>query len=452
MSTPSLATLYSEDAERSVLGGMLLRPALIGTTTLEVPDFHNPRHQAVFEAMRGLDSDGLEVDPTTVVGELRRTGRLGVFADEATAVAYIAGELALHVPSPENVHAYSALLVRYARKRTALDALSEAVHRLRTQDEADGEDQILETVSRLQRIDLREPDPTRGLSDLVREELRQIHADMTSKIAGHHVGGIPTGIDGLDTAIGGLPRGVVTLVIGETGHGKTTLAMQFASAAARLAGDTPLLFSYEDAGRSYAQRALAQEARVPTTVIARRSFRGSEARDVADAGSRAVENRPERIAAWRGQTVDELCRTVRRLRSRGPQHGRASVGRLVIVDYLQAIPRNPRLGVPDGIGDNARTLEDLAAREDIAVVVMSQVNDEPMKREANHRPQGRDVAGSRDPLKGCKVCLGLYRPAVYEKGVDERAGEILVLKNNQGPSGLTVNVRLDLATHTIRDA
>ena len=74
------------------------------------------------------------------------------------------------------------------------------------------------------------------------------------------------------------------------------------------------------------------------------------------------------------------------------------------------------------------------------------------RREANHRPQGRDVAGSRDPLKGCKVCLGLYRPAVYEKGVDERAGEILVLKNNQGPSGLTVNVRLDLATHTIRDA
>ena len=52
-----LAPLHSEDAERSVLGGLLFRPALIGTMAIEVRDFYSPRNQAVFEAMRNLDAN-----------------------------------------------------------------------------------------------------------------------------------------------------------------------------------------------------------------------------------------------------------------------------------------------------------------------------------------------------------------------------------------------------------
>ena len=91
------------------------------------------------------------------------------------------------------------------------------------------------------------------------------------------------------------------------------------------------------------------------------------------------------------------------------------------------------------------------AREQIAVVVFSQVNDEPMRREKDHRPQLRDCAGSRDPAKGCKLALGLYRPAMYDGSADVTDGELLILKNNQGETGVRVPIRLDLATHTIRD-
>jgi replicative DNA helicase len=149
-----------------------------------------------------------------------------------------------------------------------------------------------------------------------------------------------------------------------------------------------------------------------------------------------------------------LTRTVRRLRARGPEAGAKSVARLVVVDYLQAIPKPQRrgIGTPEAIGENAAALEDLAAREQIAVVLMSQVNDEPMRREKDHRPQLRDVAGSRDPAKGCKLALGLYRPHKYDASADPKAGEILVLKNAQGEAGVTVDILLDLATHTIRDA
>lgn len=452
--TDSLATLHSPDTEAAVLGGLLLRPNLIAATALEVGDFFSPRNQAVYVALRSLDLDGLAVDAMTVSAELRRVGKAESVggSGDPSAMAYLM-DLSLRVPSADNLHAYAADLVRYARKRSALDALGSLVHRLRTDETAEGEDVVLEAIVALQRLDLREPDPTKALGDAMRAELRQIYLDATAQEQGRHVGGMPSGIRRLDAFTGGLPIGVVTLVLGETGHGKSTLAMTFARASLD-AGDRPLIFSYEDGHRSFAQRALAQESRVPTQVIARRSFRGSEARDVADFGGKAIGKRRERIAAWRGQSVDELCRTVRRLRSRGPSDGAQSVGRLVVVDYLQAIPRPMRRGIstPEAIGENAAALEDLAAREQIAVVVMSQVNDEPQRREKDHRPQGRDVAGSRDPYKGCKLCLAIYRPAVYDPSADEQAGEILILKNNQGESNRTIDVRLDLATHTIRDA
>ena len=64
MSTDNgITQLHNLDAERSVLGGLLLRPALIGSIALEVPDFFSPKHQAVFEVMRIRSTVGLKSNP-----------------------------------------------------------------------------------------------------------------------------------------------------------------------------------------------------------------------------------------------------------------------------------------------------------------------------------------------------------------------------------------------------
>lgn len=444
-----LAKLHNPEAEASVLGGILLRPELIRGLRLEADDFFAPRNRAVWGAIVNLDAAGAGIDGVTVEAEMRRLGTV----DAVGGLAYLA-DLQLRVPHAEAVRDYAEIVIRYARRRAAVRELTDLRDEILRADAADGEDVVLEAIGRLQRLDLREPDPTRALGDSIRDELRAIRDDAIAEHEGRHVGGMPSGLTRLDAFTGGFPIGVVTLVLGETGHGKSTLAMQFMRAARELAGDRPVCFSYEDGHRSFAQRAIAQESGVPTQVIARRHFRGWEHRAVGEAGVAAIAARRERIAAWRGQTVEELCRTVRRLRARGPEAGAKSIARLTVVDYLQAIPKPWRRGIstPEAIGENAAALEDLAAREQIAIVVMSQVNDEPMRRVDDHRPQLRDVAGSRDPAKGCKLALGLYRPAMYDRAADPKAGELLILKNNQGQAGVVVDVQLDLATHTIRDA
>lgn len=444
--------IHNPDSEAAVLGGVLLRNDVLVSLPLEIEDFYDPRHQAVFQAMRNLEATMRPIDPVTVEAELARLGK-----SEAVGGLAFALELQLRVPEADNVRHYAAEVIRLANRRAAIRALKERAYALETlDDETDGEDAIVNAIGDLQRIDLRTPDPTVPLGESVRRELDQIGRDVDARSAGLHVGGIPTGLADFDAKVGGLPIGVVTLVIGESGHGKSTLAMRFLRGAVEGANDEPLCFSYEDGHRSFAQRRLAQTTRVPTRNIARRAFFGDDLRHIGG-GARAAMASRERIASFRGQSVEDLCRTVRRLRARGPKLGGATVGRLVVVDYLQAIPKPFRRGIstPEAIGEIHRELEDLAAQEQIAVCVMSQVNDEPSRRD-DHRPTTRDVAGSRDPYKGCKLMVGIYRPAEYgeqdEHGVPypPTYGELIVLKQNQGPLG-PIPIRLDLETHTIRD-
>ena len=134
-------------------------------------------------------------------------------------------------------------------------------------------------------------------------------------------------------------------------------------------------------------------------------------------------------------------------------HGAKSLGRLVVVDYLQAIPK-PRErwinSTPEAITEISQRLEDLAASEDIAVVVFAQVTDE-VKARKGVITDVRDCADGRAAGKGCKLGIGIYRPAMYDPMASKTDGKLLIVKNNQGESGVAVSVHLDLATHTIRD-
>lgn len=450
------ATLYSEDTERSVLGGLLFRPELVGTIPLDIADFFSPKHQVVFEALRNLDESGTPVDALTVAEELRRMGRAAaVGGGEAGALGFVS-ELLLLCPSPDNVATYAKTLAWYAQKRRVVAVLSEALQRARTSDAADGEDVRLEALSRLQRIEARGEDPTRALGELMVAEIQAVEHDLAAADRGEWVGGMPTGIRRLDANTGGLPLGSMTLILGETGSGKSTLAMSIARAAYMEAGDIPLLFSYEDGQTSFARRALAQESGVPTWRIGARKFEPGQADRVIVEGMRRLGMRRERVAKFSGETVEQLCQTVRRLRAHGPPPGAKSIGRVVIVDYLQRIPK-PRErwinSVPEAIQEISNRLEDLAASEGIAVVLFAQVTDDVKKR-GGLITDVRDCADGRAGGKGCKLGLGIYRPSMYDKAADPNDAWLVVIKNNQGEAGpnVTVKVRLDLATHSIRDA
>lgn len=97
---------HDDQAEASVLGGIFLKPAMLGRLdSLEVEHFYDLRHRAVFQAMRNLEHAQQPIDVTTVEAEIATQGRL----DAVGGVAYL-GELAMRVPTADNVVAYAKIL------------------------------------------------------------------------------------------------------------------------------------------------------------------------------------------------------------------------------------------------------------------------------------------------------------------------------------------------------
>ena len=441
------ATLHSLDSEASVLGGIFLRPEVIGALSLDVFDFFHPKHQAVFQAMRNLEARTTPIDPVTVEAELARMGKV-----EAVGGLGFLSELTLRVPSRENVLHYAQEVTRKARRRTAIRKVSDLLGRLQKHDDADDESSISECAHELLRLDMGGQDPTKSLGDLMLAEIQAIEHDIHAADRGEWVAGMPTGIARLDRNTGGLPIGLTSVVMGETGSGKSTLAGSFARAAYREAGDVPILASYEDGPTSFARRRLAHESGVPTWKIGARRFEGDEALRVVRAGIAAQATARERIA-FNGGDIDDLCSMVRQMRAKGPPAGAKSIGRLLIVDYIQAMPMPNKRWIQsrtEGLTELSQRLERLAAMENIAVVIFAQVNEDPEKRGGVIRL--RDCADGKGPVKGCKLALGIYRPHMYDERADPLLGKLIVLKNNQGGQvGKTVDVRLSLATHTIAD-
>ncbi len=116
------ASLTPTSAEASVLGGVLLRPETLEQLfALQVSHFYDLRHQVVFSAMRSLAANGTPIDATTLEVEIARGGKL-----EAIGGVAFLGELAIHVPTPDNVAAYAKEVQIAWRNREALIRLEQA--------------------------------------------------------------------------------------------------------------------------------------------------------------------------------------------------------------------------------------------------------------------------------------------------------------------------------------
>lgn len=126
----SQALPYNQDAEASVLGGILLRNDVLSQLdTLEVEDFYDHKHKVVFQAVRSLEAADRPIDIVTLEDEIEKAGKL-----EAIGGVAFLGELTLRVPTADNVLAYAEIIRAHHLTRKTRVMLAEVV----AEAEADG--------------------------------------------------------------------------------------------------------------------------------------------------------------------------------------------------------------------------------------------------------------------------------------------------------------------------
>jgi replicative DNA helicase len=229
--------------------------------------------------------------------------------------------------------------------------------------------------------------------------------------------GIPSCFSEMNQYLGGYRRGVMTVVGGYRGEGKSTLARQEAHGTAKQ-GYKALVVSLEDP-EDVAQASIAgNEASVSVFHL--------------DTGS-SFEGRIEQIdSAWAGMggiplwtasatTIEEICSlaTIKK----------ATDGLdLLVIDHLQYIspytlPRMDRNGT---IATYSQRICNLAKTLDIAVMVLSQFSRDSEKN--NRKPKLSDLRDSGTIEQDARAVLLLYFDPVNKHHILE------VAKNNNGVS------------------
>lgn len=218
---------------------------------------------------------------------------------------------------------------------------------------------------------------------------------------------VPTGITEVDRVLGGLPRGVVTVLGARPGVGKSASALACADGASAK-GLGVHVFSLEDPAWRYAHRLIARRTGIPVSSI---SLAGSAAVKVP--GNWLIDDTV-------GHTARSICRAAR-------ARAKTNDTKLVVVDYVQLL-RADDLQTADHtkLASAMAELTGLARDLDAAVVAVSQLNRHSDERD---RPSMADLKASGSIEEVAKLVVLISRPNQEES---DDVIEWIVAKNNFG--------------------
>jgi replicative DNA helicase len=413
---------HNLDAERSVLGAVLLDPHALYTSLefVRSEDFFLDQHRRIYEAMIALGESRRAIDLVMLVDELERRGEL----EAAGGAAYLA-QLLDGVPRVSNVEHYARLV----REKSLLRSLIRVAGAIEQQALA-GEEGAEETLDRAESLifslaEQRVGSGLVGVKEIVRENY-----DRLERIAseGKRVTGLATGYSQLDNLTSGLQPSELIILAARPSLGKTSLALNIAEHVVLSEKRPVAIFSLEMSKESLLLRLLASRARVDTHKFRSGHLPREDWRKMADALAELGEA-PLWMDDSASVTVMEIGAKARRL-ARDKNLG------LVIVDYLQLIAVRGRFGNRnEEVGSISRGLKGLAKELKVPVMVLSQLTRAPEREE--RRPQLADLRESGAIEQDADVVLFIHRPHFYKPDLPEeerRRAELLIAKQRNGPT------------------
>jgi len=414
---------HNDDAERAVLGGVLLRAdALTQITDVAPEDFYVPAHQDVFRAMLALFESGRPIDLVTLEEELSRQQKL----DRAGGVSYLA-ELQARVPTAENIGHYGRIVRDHSTLRQLIARASEIAAKAH---EPDGEvsefldhaeHQIFEIAQRGESSNYRPIKPV----------MLQV-MDAIAKRKGHGVTGIPTGFTRLDDLTAGLQPAELIILAARPSVGKTSFALSLALNAAVERGLPVLFFSLEMSFQNVVERLLCATARVDTSLV-RSGYVDKVWMKLTGAASR-ISKAPLFLDDAANPTVLEIRSKARRFRADGKIFGEREQLGLVIVDYLQLVrPHRDADTREQEVASVSRGLKALAKDLRMPVVALAQ-----LRRSAEDRqdqiPRLSDLRESGAIEQDADVVAFLHRDR-QEAQDEAQTIKLVVAKQRNGPIG-----------------
>ncbi|GAA1694320.1 replicative DNA helicase [Microcella alkalica] len=408
-------------AEQSAIGGMLLSKDATADVIEVVRgiDFYVPKHEVIFEAILSLYSRGEPTDVIAVTDELTKAGHLS----RAGGADYL-HTLTGIVPTAANAGFYASLVAEKAVLRRLVDAGTRIV-----QMGYASEGEVTDLVNNAQAEIYAVAGGTQSedyvpLTEAVNEAIDEIEA---ARGRDGSMTGVPTGFADLDALTNGLHAGQLILIAARPALGKSTVALDFARAAAIKHNHPTVFFSLEMGRSEIAMRLLSAEASVPLHAMRKGTLESRDWTTIASTRGR-INDAPLYIDDSPNMTLVEIRAKCRRLKQ--------TVGlKMVIIDYLQLMTSGKRVeSRQQEVSEFSRALKLMAKELQVPVVALSQLNRGPEQR-ADKKPALSDLRESGSLEQDADMVILLHRESAYEKE-NPRAGEadFIVAKHRNGPT------------------
>jgi len=415
----------SVEAERSVIGGLLLSPdgwdAIAELVAAE--DFYRPEHRAIFRQIAKLVDLGQPVDVITVADRLLATGEL----EAAGGHTYLA-ELAETTPTAANIRAYAKAVHERAVLRKLIDAAQDIATTGFHPEGRTAEELLDEAERRIMQISEEGPKTggARAMEPLLQGALERIEELFQS---GGDITGLSTGFIDLDRMTSGLQDSDLVIVAGRPSMGKTSFAMNLVENAATHTEQPILVFSMEMPAEQLVIRMMSSLGRIDQTRVRTGKLEQDDWPKLSAAMAKLKE------ANIFIDDTPALTPTEVRSRARRVAREHGSLG-MIMVDYLQLMRvAGANEGRTAEISEISRSLKAIAKEFGCPMVALSQLN-RALEQRPNKRPVNSDLRESGAIEQDADVIMFIYRDEVYhEDSQDKGTAEIIIGKQRNGPIG-----------------
>jgi replicative DNA helicase len=413
---------HSEEAERAVLGALLLEPLCIAQvrTRLEPRDWHIERHRLLYQAFLDVTDAGSTPDLLTLQAHLQQAGEF----DAIGGLAYLA-KLDLDLPDLGRLDEYVSIVKERSVRRDlitdaqhiALAAASTTrpVHELLA-DLRSSADKLLGHAARTH---------WEGAGAVLERLVAVLEEDRSKALCG-----LTSGFPGWDQLGPGFLPGGLYVIAGRPGMGKTSLALDLTRHVAIDLKRPVGVFSLEMRSDEIGLKLGAAEADIASHQIRTRHLSGRQWQGLV-AATRRIIAAPLFLDYSPSLVLRDLEARAWWLKAQHPDLA------LLIVDYLQLLTagvrvENRRLE----IALIARRLKELAGELGLPLIALSQLNRE-LTRRSDPRPQLSDLAESDAIGQHADQVAFVHRPEVFEPDSEGLCGlaEIIVAKHRHGETG-----------------
>lgn len=413
----------SIEAERSVLGSILLNDALLPQVAehITAQDFYHPPHQLVWQAITTLSQELKRIDLVSVQDQLIKAQQLEAIGGPA----YLA-MLQEDITSLGLAVQHAQIIKEKAMLRQLIGSAADIISNCYNQN-SDDISMVLDEAERT----IFNVANARSKKDFVQLNiwLKKTFAHL-SDIKSHAKGitGVPTGFAQLDQMTSGMQPGDLIILAARPSMGKTSLALNILLAAAA-AGRAVGMFSLEMSAEQLTLRLLSTESGIAHHNIRNATISSDDWITLTHVAARLAQL-PIFIDDTAGLSIMDLRARARKLTAEYKCQ-------FIVIDYLQLLHSTKRHeNRHQEVSEISRSLKALAKELNMPILALSQLS-RAVDSRMDKRPMLSDLRESGAIEQDADVIAFLYRDCVYNQETENpNSAELIIGKQRNGPTGV----------------